>query len=110
MRSRGHLRAIDLDLVRIAAAWPAAEPPAGFADRVLAAVEASAGLRPAPADRDRESLSSASGGPMTWVVAAALVLAFVGLPLLLRPHERAHAAAPVGVAAVMASDLGVQQD
>jgi hypothetical protein len=86
-------------------AWPAPRPTAGFADRVLAACDASRPARLAVVREPPPRRSALSGLVVCLAIAAALVL----IPFALhRRHPPANAA---GVASISTSfDLGPEHD
>jgi hypothetical protein len=88
--------------------WPAAEPPRGFADRVLArlAVPEPAHLTPAHLMIVREPPRRAWRS--TFVFAAVAVAALLIVPLALHRHTTPARAATVAVGVV--PDLGLERD
>jgi hypothetical protein len=62
-------------------AWPAAEPPSGFPDRVLDRMQRGSAL-PEPAPRRVSWMASLMAHPVRWLAPPALVLALVGVFLL----------------------------
>jgi hypothetical protein len=83
------------DAAPVLAAWPTLDPPSGFADRVLAAVDRVASPAAEAAPRRR--------WPIYAAVAAALVLLS---PLVARPRQPPHVSAPA-VAQGPDLDLGL---
>ena len=86
------------------AAWPAAEPRPGFADRVLAACDAPAPPRLAVVRPPPASPSAARALLVFAAVAAALVL----IPFVV--HRRAAPHPPSVAAAGTVFDLGLEHD